>query len=301
LELEDSSAFDFFSAYEVIRRTSTTEAGLLQFHNGYFQNPSFHTRSNTFIQGVRIRKQQHLIKVFQYDFPDTAQFGGSLLDTNITISESMETYCELVLLLFYPYRCLTDIPLRGSFTLRFREAVANGIIGETAQNFLQNLQDCKSNSFRVARLEDDLQRSTEPFQPVNASFHSQSDHNHKNDEDGQLQGQQLEEVLRLLDMEADNTAGHASSDIATETTGMLPRSLSLVSVLQKGCLKCGYECLADMSLNLQSSDPVLEVEPTAPQSQQQQSVQSSSETNFHQQTPPNKQDIVSLLIQRTTR
>jgi hypothetical protein len=119
LELEDSSAFDFFSAYEVIRRTSTTEAGLLQFHNGYFRHPSFRTRSNTFIQGVRIRKQQHLIKLFQYDFPDTAQFGGSLLDTNITISETMETYCELVLLLFYPYRCLTDIPLRGSFTLRF--------------------------------------------------------------------------------------------------------------------------------------------------------------------------------------
>ena len=300
LELEDSSAFDFFSAYEVIRRTSSTEAGLLQFHNGYFQHPSFRTRSNTFIQGVRIRKQQHLIKVFQYDFPDTAQFGGSLLDTNIPISETMETYCELVLLLFYPYRCLTDIPLRRSFTLRFREAVANGIIGETAQKFLQNLQDCKSNSFRVARLQDDLQRSTKPFQPANASSDSPSDHNYENDEDGQLQGQQLEEVLRLLDMEADNTAGHASSDIATETAGMLPRSLSLVPVLQKGCLKCGYECLADMNL-LQSSDPVLEVEPTAPQSQQQQSAQSSGETNLNQQTPPNKKDIVTLLIQRTTR
>jgi hypothetical protein len=183
LELEDVSASHFFSEYKVIRMTSTTEDELLQFHNGYFQHPSFRTKNNTFIQGVRQRRLEHLIKVFQYDFPDTAQFGGSLLDTNITISECMETYCELVLLLFNPHRCLMDIPLSGSFTLRFREAVANGIIGDRAQNFLQNLHDCKSNSFRVTRLEDDLQRSTEPFKPAKASFDSQSDHKHENNED----------------------------------------------------------------------------------------------------------------------
>jgi hypothetical protein len=86
-------------------------------------------------------------------------------------------------------------------------------------------------------------------------------------------------------MEAGNTATHASSDITTGTTGMLPESLSLIPVLHKGCLKCGYKCSADMNLKLQSSDPVLEVEQAA--AQRQQSAHPSV-TNPHQQTPPNQ-------------
>jgi hypothetical protein len=101
------------------------------------------------MQTVKQRKQQHLIKVYQYDFPDTAEFSACLLDPHVAINESMEIYCELVLLLFYPYQILTDITLRGSYTLRLHEAVATGIIGQRAQTFLQNLQHARSNSFRV--------------------------------------------------------------------------------------------------------------------------------------------------------
>ena len=156
--------FDFFCLYEVIRMTSNTEDELLQFHNGFFQHSSYRSDKHRFLQGVRPRKTAYLIKVLQYDFPDTAEFGGSLHDTSHTITDCMETYCQQVLLLFHPLRQLTDITLQGSYTLRFREAVRNGIlIGENARNFLQNIQDAKSNSFRVSRLEDDLQRATEPY------------------------------------------------------------------------------------------------------------------------------------------
>jgi hypothetical protein len=79
------------------------------------------------------------VKVLQYDFIDTAEFGGSLLDENHTISECMDKYCEQVLLLFHPLRQLVDIAQDGSYCVRLREAVRNGIIGERAQTFLQNI------------------------------------------------------------------------------------------------------------------------------------------------------------------
>ena len=75
----------------------------------------------------------------QYAFPDAAEFGGSLLDVNSVITESMEMYSKQVLLLFLPFRQLTDISLHGLYTLRLREAIANGIIGEKALQFLQNV------------------------------------------------------------------------------------------------------------------------------------------------------------------
>jgi hypothetical protein len=52
---------------------------------------------------VKERAKECLIKVFQYDFPDTAEFGGSILDPAIPINVSMEKYAILVLLLFHPY------------------------------------------------------------------------------------------------------------------------------------------------------------------------------------------------------
>jgi hypothetical protein len=164
-ELDDLSVYDFFSMYEVVRQTKYTQADLLDFDNTTFQHPSYHSKTKKFLQGVRERSQMHLVKIFQYDFPDTSEFGGSLLDENIPISESMEIYCELVLLLFYPYRNLDDITHNEYFTETFREAVKSGIIGNQALQFLQNAQDARSNSLRIPRLVDDLQRNTNPFQP----------------------------------------------------------------------------------------------------------------------------------------
>jgi hypothetical protein len=98
---------------------------------------------------VKQRDQETLIKVFQYDFPDTAEFGDSLLNASCTITPCTEQYCEQALLLFYPFRRIADLTgaQEGSYTLKFCKSVANGIIGERAQMFLQNVQDAKLNSF----------------------------------------------------------------------------------------------------------------------------------------------------------
>jgi hypothetical protein len=137
--------------------TATNKDELLPFHNDHFWHPSYQTDKNRFLQGVQQRKHDHLVKIYQHDFPDTAEFGGSLLDPTTTITESTETYCELVLLLFYPYWHLTQIASSGSYTMQLREAISNGMIGERAKTFLQNLQDARSNCLRLTGQEDDLQ------------------------------------------------------------------------------------------------------------------------------------------------
>jgi hypothetical protein len=150
--------------------------------------------------------------------------------------------------------------------MRLREAITNGVIGETAKTFLQNLQDARSNCLRLAVQKDDLQRSTEPLKPGTEDARRRPDHDIDDNEEGEtLEGQQLEELLSLLQHEAVQFGTIAATPI-----GMLPWSLSLKAVRQKGRLNCGYECLARMNTrNQQSNDPVIEVELSAAQNHQQ--------------------------------
>jgi hypothetical protein len=63
------------------------------------------------------------VKVFQYDFPDTAEFGSAFMSKNFTINDAMERYCQLALLLFLPFRDLSDLKKDNSFTKRLRDAI----------------------------------------------------------------------------------------------------------------------------------------------------------------------------------
>jgi hypothetical protein len=102
-ELEHTRVFDFYSLFEVVRSTAFNEDSLLQFVNQDFQHPSYQERKQRFLQGVQRRKRKCLLKVFQYDFPDTAEFGGSILSSSMPITEATETYAKLALLLFCPF------------------------------------------------------------------------------------------------------------------------------------------------------------------------------------------------------
>jgi hypothetical protein len=291
VELENLCAFDFFSLFEVVRMTSQNKEKLLQFHNSAFQHPSYRATSGRYIQGVRQRKQMALIKVFQYDFPDTAEFGGSLRDINSPVTECTEQYCEQALLLFHPLRQLADITLQNSYTLHFRESVANGVIGQAAQNFLQNLQDAKSNSFRVTRLDDDLQRDTEPFNSNNDDCDADA---HADEEDTSIvEGQSLDIVLQMLNME-----GEAENPTIPESPVInLPSSISLQTIRNKGRLQCGYKSLIDMSMNVQpNATSVVETEMAGTAE-----VPHTADGVVNMQMSPSQRDIVQLLLTRTTR
>ena len=155
--LENCTVFDFYQNYEVVHNTSKRSNSLLAFCNGAYTHPSYRTRSNTFLQGVKRRQEKHLLKLYQYDFPDTATFGGSLMNLGQQTTTEREKYCQLVLFLFSPFCTLDDIKLPHQMHLQlFQQLVLNKTIGKNQLSFLQNLQNAKSNCFQLKSVDDIL-------------------------------------------------------------------------------------------------------------------------------------------------
>jgi hypothetical protein len=105
---------------------------------------------NSLVDGKKIHcvqrrtKTRVLLKVFQWEFPDTIQFVESILDEETSITELIEKYSRKILVLFSPYSKLDDLLLEGSHTKKLRHVYSNNtdIIDERATKFLQNIQDC---------------------------------------------------------------------------------------------------------------------------------------------------------------
>jgi PIF1-like helicase len=294
LELENLDAYDFFSQYEVVRKTRKNEEQLLQFHNGYFQHPSYQAKTQHFLQGVRLRHKKHLIKIFQYDFPDTAQFGGSILDANIIPNEIMETYSKHALLLFLPCRQLSDIHLNNSCTFKLREMIHLKIIGEKAMNYLQNIQDVHSNCFRITKLEDDLQRNTKAYHSVEANSNI---HCSEEDESSEIEGVQLDDLLHVLELESEIYDGNE----IVEANRYLPQSFCSNTIRQKGVLNCGYDSLARMNVTSYNNRPCFEL-----QSMTQQNISTDEEDAINSNDyifykAPRQQEIISILLSKRSR
>ena len=94
---------DFYSQYEIVKVTARNADKTLRFVNGQFHHPSYCQKTKHFLQSVAKREKECLVKVFQYDFPDTAEFGGSILDEERAITDTTEIYAKLALLLFCPF------------------------------------------------------------------------------------------------------------------------------------------------------------------------------------------------------
>ena len=161
-ELNSICAHDFYSKYEVVRISKKEKGKLLKFSNDYYQHPSYCKKKKRFLQGIRPRKHPVLVNVFQYDFPDSAQLGGNLADDAYAICLASEVLSEKILLLFASYRVKDDILINNSYTRRLQKAIKSGEITSQAEQFLQNLQDCRSNNSRMIRVEDELERCTLP-------------------------------------------------------------------------------------------------------------------------------------------
>ena len=103
IQLESINVFEFYGNYEIINKTRKNESELLELINDKFQHPSFNRTKMKFLQGVNKRTKQKLVRICQYDFPDTKCFGGNVLDDKATIYASMEIYSRNVLLLLFPF------------------------------------------------------------------------------------------------------------------------------------------------------------------------------------------------------
>ena len=103
IQLESINIFEFYGNYEIVYKTRKNEYELLELINDRFQHPSFNRTKMKFLQGIKKRRKHKLVRLCQYDFPDTKCFGGNVLDDKVTINASMEIYCRNVLLLLFPF------------------------------------------------------------------------------------------------------------------------------------------------------------------------------------------------------
>ena len=124
-QLELINVFEFYGNYEIINKMRKNESELLELINDKFQHPSFNKTKMKFLQGIKKSSKHKLVRICQYDFPDTKCFGGNRLDDKATINASMEIYCRNVLLLLFPFRSKDDLIIEGSYTKRLRSVIYN--------------------------------------------------------------------------------------------------------------------------------------------------------------------------------
>jgi len=232
--------------------------------------------------------------VFQYEFPDTAEFGGFLLDDNFQVNSIMEEYSKLVLMLFVPFREKSDIMKDSSFTLRLREAFKAGEITLEAQQFLQNLQDTRSNSFRVSKIEDDLQRRTE----LKLDMKEDDIVSQTSGSADEIQGKCIDRLLQFLEDE------HAHEEDDNDYDGKhwkTPVSLNLAAIRSKGSEHCGYRDLTDMAIKGGNrSENVIQVEEAETVMLDEVDAATGNEQDESMVTSiPTQKDIVMVLLSKT--
>ena len=141
IQLELINVFEFYGNYEIVNKMRKNESELLELINDRFQHPSFNRTKMKFLQGIKKRTKHKLVRICQYDFPDTKCFGGNMLDDKATINASMEIYCRNVLLLLFPFQSKDDLIIEGSYTKRLHSVIYNHEL-EKYEYFLNNIQNC---------------------------------------------------------------------------------------------------------------------------------------------------------------
>ena len=119
------NVFEFNGNYEIVNKMRKNESELLELINDKFQHPSFNRTKMKFLQGIKRRSKHKLVRICQYNFPDTKCFGSNVLDNKATINASMEIYCRNVLLLLCPFRSKDDLIIEGSYTKRLHSVIYN--------------------------------------------------------------------------------------------------------------------------------------------------------------------------------
>jgi hypothetical protein len=299
---------DFFEEYEVVNTSTAKRNGqtdIMFFENTEsFQHPSLVDGKK--IQCVRRRtKMKVLLKVCQWEFPDTIHFEGSILNEGSSITEMTEKYCRKILMLFFPFSKLDDLLLEGSHTKKLRHVYRNtDIIDERATNFLQNIQDCRSNCLRVDRPDDDLAKNTlsyqawmqenQPQTPTNADDDCDSE-----EDDVDVAMPTADNLDLLLGPEYDISMGQDFLD------GDLPSRLCFRALKHKGTFECGSKGLAEIPLEDFSVTDFL-FSPSLPDTannQSQRDIQNSRHATDEQSTTnyPSRRDIVKVIVQHTER
>lgn len=178
--LEKLSPFDFYSKYKIVyaSKTAIANGGEYLRNTPHFMHPSHDYNTNTCKQLAVKRDKRALVKIQQNLFADAANFQCNILTDHPIQNDETELYSQMVVLLFLPFRCEDDLKIENSYNKCLQHAYSTGILTESNCQFLQNIQDCKSNQFRFTIKNDDLDRATEPF---HAPIHDIFEHDDEGD------------------------------------------------------------------------------------------------------------------------
>ena len=153
-----------------------------------------------FLQGVKKRSKSKLVRICQYDFPDTKCFGGNVLDDTATINASMELICRNVLLLLFPFQSKNDLIIEGSYTKKIHSVIYSLELEKTKfEYFLNNVQNCKANCLRVPAQKDESEENTKMYRSEWNMI--QEEEEDQQNTTGELTGDTLTAFLRLLNQE----------------------------------------------------------------------------------------------------
>ena len=128
-------------------------------------------------EGVTYREERLRIKVPQWMIPDAQKFKNNILTCSLEdVTNDMEIYAQLLLAMFLPHRCLSDLQegTHKPFTSMLRKVAADDLRRETLKEpalifcdenkeFLQNIQNSAYNSMRYKVGKDDLASVTHEF------------------------------------------------------------------------------------------------------------------------------------------
>lgn len=296
--LEQCNVRDFFALYEVVNVTGGNRKSLLPFsdtrHPSHQDNRQ-HISSphlNGFLQGVRKRKIQQIPRVNQWIFADSASFNGNILLETTQLTDEIVQHAKYVLCLMYPFRKLKHLQKNGCYVQKLRKVIADGEITDQQLEFLQNIQDSKSNSFRVTKIDDDLHRNSSPFQPSAGYI---DPNGIDDDEEEQILGPEGEELDDLLDSFLREAQDELDLENDQTTTTNLPKTFSVDEVQMKGDNKCGYSNLAPVNTGEHSDDII----------HSRSHIQTNSNTEADSGDGegdycPTRQDLVSILLSKTS-
>ena len=222
---------------------------------GHYAHPSVVKRGKnkgTCSQGFKEREERVYARISQWMFPDTADFKGDIRTAAPNdLNSKMEVYAQLVLCLFMPHRSRDDITVAGSpfpCTEKLQEVwnVEEGhrsrgendrirVFTTEHTTFLQNLQNCRSNSLRYKVQNDPLSKETEPYNSPNAPDRADED---DTEEDTEPDITAYDEFVNCLE----NSLGQSTT--TNDDREFLPealRNFDFQFIRNKGSARCGWK------------------------------------------------------------
>ena len=216
--LENKCVVDFFQEYEVIRKnhTSSTQE---TFEFDDEDHPGF---------SKQILRKWHpsnpaLAQFSHWSFPDAASFGGNIFNLfGSQINSAVQKLCQTVLILYHPFRSLSDLTVDGSYHQKFITLFPTKYLPPHIETVLDNVQ-MFYNSMHLPAREDPLSETTVPFSSTSTSA------SHTPDEEDDPDDTFLEGLFGFLD--------------PSTIQGPSDPKYSLFGLRKAGARHCGFEHL----------------------------------------------------------